>query len=152
MKRTLIIGAAAAAALLPMSAAYAQVSIGVRTPEFAFRIGAPGPAFAPTPFFGVPVFAPPIGAPVFGPPAFGPVFVPAPVFVPRPRVFVPAPVFVRPPRWVAVPRRHPGFYGAPGYYGQPNRVVPGSSYGPPNHNAHHGQYAQWAPPGQAGRY
>lgn len=158
MKRSLIIGAAAAAVLLQLGAAHAQVSIGVRTPEFAFRIGAPGPVYAPAPYYGAPMYGPPVyGPPVYGPsgfapPAYGPVFAPAPVFVQRPRVYVPAPVYVAPPRWVAVPRGYWGGYrAAPGYVVPRHRIAPGPSYGPPPQSQYHGEYARWVPPGHAKR-
>ena len=91
MKRKFWIGASFSAfviaAMAPWSASQAHgVSIGVNTPEFGIRIGAP-------------VF-PPVYRPV-------PVYQPVPVYYPPPRLVV----YVPPPRYVAAPYIVGGFRG-----------------------------------------
>jgi hypothetical protein len=113
MKRTILLGALAAALIVPFAAAraHSNVSVSVSTPEFGIRIGAP--VYRPVPVVvPAPVYAP---APVYVPPpvyvAPRPVYVaPRPVYV-APRVVYPAPVVVVPPRVV-------------GHYGPGVRVAP----------------------------
>ena len=144
MKRSLIIGAVATAALLPLAQANAQVTFGFSTPEFGIQIGAP-------------VYAQPIYAPVFVPPPRvfypQPVYVtPRPVYVPRPIYVAPRHVYVAPRAVVVAPRWHPGYY-APRY-----RAAPAPSYRAPHapyptqHAPYPAQQARWVPPGHAKRY
>lgn len=118
MKRTILLGALAAALLTPFAAthAHSNVSVSVSTPEFGIRIGGPvyrpAPVYVPAPVYApVPVYAP---APVYGPVPYyaaPPVHVTPRVVYPAPRVIYRAPVIVAPPRyygpgvWVA-PRPH----------------------------------------------
>jgi hypothetical protein len=79
MKRKILLGASCGAlvvaALAPWSASQASnVSVGVSTPEFGIRIGAP-----------------------YLPPVFAPVPQPVPVYYPRPYGYVPPPVVVYAP-------------------------------------------------------
>ena len=90
MKRKFWIGAAFSAltlaAMAPWSASQANgVSIGISTPEFGIRIGAP--------HFPHPVLHP---VPVYQP---LPVYRPAPVYYPRVRYAPPPVIYVAPPRW-----------------------------------------------------
>jgi hypothetical protein len=94
----LALTAVALAAPISEAQAHGGVAIRVDTPEFGFRIGAPGPVFAPLPAYAPPVYVP---APVYAPPA--PV-----VYVPR-RVVVQPPVFYP----VVVPY---GYAPAPGHW------------------------------------
>lgn len=131
MKRTLIIGAVAAAALLPLAKADAQVTIGFSTPDFGIQIGAP-------------LYGPPVYAPVFVPPPR--VIYPQPVYVaPRPVYVAPRQIYVAPRPVVVAPRWYPGYH-APRY-----RAAPVPSFRAP-HAPYPAQQARWVPPGQAKRY
>lgn len=101
---TVLIAASIAA---PVGAARAQqVSVRIDTPEFGVRIGTPYPRPIHAPIYAAPVYAPPAySPPVYAPPV---VFVPAPVYYPRPRLvyvqprlFAPAPYGYRAPPYLA---------------------------------------------------
>lgn len=92
MRKLAFATALAAAVLIPWSAARAQVSVSVHTPEFGIRIGAPLPRAVIPVYYPAPVYHP---APVYYPP---PVYAPRPVYL-RPRVTA-QPIVVR---HVAVP-------------------------------------------------
>ncbi|MBK9245011.1 MAG: hypothetical protein IPM30_09230 [Burkholderiales bacterium] len=79
------LSAAAVAAPLGAAQAHTAITVGIDTPTFGLRIGAPF----------VPVFAP-----------VAPVYVPAPVFVSPPVVYVPPRVVVRPVFVHPVVHRH----------------------------------------------
>jgi hypothetical protein len=85
MKRIALASALTIAALAPLAAAQAQVTVSVSTPEFGIRIGTP----MPRPVYPVPVYVP-------APPVVvaTPVYLPPPVYAPPPR-YAPPPVVVR---------------------------------------------------------
>ena len=107
------LSATAAAAPIGAAQAYTAISVGIETPAFGVRIGAP---YAPV----VPVYP-------------APVVVPAPVYAPVPTVVYPPPVVIRPP--VVYPVVYP--YGVPVvrhyrhvHHDGPRAVVPvGYTYG-----------------------
>jgi hypothetical protein len=121
MKRTALLAALLATALLPFTAARAQVSVSINTPDFGIRVGPP----LHRPVYPVPVYMPAphvvVPAPVYLPP---PVYLPSPVYLPPP-VYAPPPRYVPPPvvRTVVVPTvvypHYPAYAGSRVAYGHP---------------------------------
>jgi hypothetical protein len=126
MKRIAFAGALTIAALAPLAAAQAQVTVSVSTPEFGIRIGTP----MPRPVYSVPVYVP-------APPVVvaTPVYLPPPVYAPPPPRYAPPPVVVR---TVFVPAyRHYPY--AP--YASGARVAPGQfKHGKRKHRGPHRSY------------